>query len=324
MFCYIYAVITQRYLFKEEKMNISANISNNIKKYRKELGLSQEGLAEKLNLTSQAVSKWECMQSIPDIESIISLCELFGITTDKLLLDKDPEVQYIEVERESAKSERENTFYFSGVPDDSKLRVLQFKGRKWIQENEYDPDVYIPIRINEGITLFNKLYVEIRGNVKFNGSRVDGNVSCGNVDSLDCSGDVSCGNVDELNCSGDVSCGNVENIRSCAGDISCGNVTRIESCSGDISCGNVDSIASVGGDISCGDVMKIEGSKGDISCGGVGQITGCEGGISCGAVETITGCSADIDCENVGSIAGCFGSIDCEKVGTMINCNFND
>ena len=289
-------------------MNISENISNNIKRYRREFGLSQEQLAEKLNLTSQAVSKWECMQSIPDIDSIIALCELFGISTDKLLLNKDPEVQYIYVEKEKTRDERENTYYFAGVPEDNKLRVLQFKGRKWIREDEYDPEVYIPIRINEGISLFNKLAVEIRGNVKFNGSTVGGDVFCGNADVVNCAGDVSCGNVGRIECSGDISCGNVENIGACTGDISCGNVGRIESCAGDISCGEVHSIENCGA---------------EINCSGVGQITECEGEINCGAVETITGCSADITCENIGTVSGCFGNIDCEKVGTVINSNFD-
>jgi transcriptional regulator with XRE-family HTH domain len=75
-------------------MNIQENISNNLKQYRREIGLSQEALAERLGVTSQAVSKWECMQSIPDIDAIVALCELLGITTDKLLLDRDPEVVY--------------------------------------------------------------------------------------------------------------------------------------------------------------------------------------------------------------------------------------
>ncbi len=59
------------------------------------MGLSQEQLAEKLGLTSQAVSKWECMQSIPDIYMLAELTVLFGITADKLLFDKDPEAVYV-------------------------------------------------------------------------------------------------------------------------------------------------------------------------------------------------------------------------------------
>lgn len=45
---------------------------------RKKNNLSQEGLAEKMNVSRQAVSKWESEQSIPDIEKIVNLSKLFG------------------------------------------------------------------------------------------------------------------------------------------------------------------------------------------------------------------------------------------------------
>ncbi len=54
---------------------------------RKKNGWSQEELAEKLNVSRQAVSKWEGTQSIPDMNRIIQLSELFGVSTDYLLKD---------------------------------------------------------------------------------------------------------------------------------------------------------------------------------------------------------------------------------------------
>ena len=54
---------------------------------RKKNGWSQEELAEKLNVSRQAVSKWEGAQSVPDMTRIIQLSELFGVTTDYLLKD---------------------------------------------------------------------------------------------------------------------------------------------------------------------------------------------------------------------------------------------
>lgn len=57
---------------------------------RKKNNLSQEGLAEKMNVSRQAVSKWESEQSIPDIEKIVNLSELFGVTTDYLLKSGEP------------------------------------------------------------------------------------------------------------------------------------------------------------------------------------------------------------------------------------------
>lgn len=56
---------------------------------RKKNGWSQEELAEKLDVSRQAVSKWEGAQCLPDIEKVIMLSELFGVTTDFLLRDEN-------------------------------------------------------------------------------------------------------------------------------------------------------------------------------------------------------------------------------------------
>ncbi len=66
-------------------------LSEKIIKLRRAAGMSQEELADRLGISRQAVSKWESEQSVPDIDKIILLSELFGVTTDYLL--KDTEVQ---------------------------------------------------------------------------------------------------------------------------------------------------------------------------------------------------------------------------------------
>lgn len=62
---------------------------------RKKAGWSQEELAEKLGVTRQSVSKWEGAQSVPDIEKILQLSRLFGVTTDYLLKDEQGEPEYV-------------------------------------------------------------------------------------------------------------------------------------------------------------------------------------------------------------------------------------
>ena len=54
---------------------------------RKKNGWSQEELAEKLDVSRQAVSKWESAQSVPDMSRIVMMSELFGVSTDYLLKD---------------------------------------------------------------------------------------------------------------------------------------------------------------------------------------------------------------------------------------------
>ena len=62
-------------------------LSDKLVSLRRSLGLSQEELAEKLNVSRQAISKWEGAQSVPDMGRIIQLSELFGVSTDYLLKD---------------------------------------------------------------------------------------------------------------------------------------------------------------------------------------------------------------------------------------------
>jgi len=61
------------------------NIGQRLLELRKQKQLSQEEVAEKLNVTRQTISKWETEQSTPDFDKIIPLCELYGITADELL-----------------------------------------------------------------------------------------------------------------------------------------------------------------------------------------------------------------------------------------------
>ena len=63
-------------------------LADKIIRLRKKNGWSQEELAEKMNVSRQAVSKWESAQSIPDLEKILQLSTLFEVTTDYLLKDE--------------------------------------------------------------------------------------------------------------------------------------------------------------------------------------------------------------------------------------------
>ena len=63
-------------------------IADKIVSLRKRAGWSQEELAEKLGVTRQSVSKWEGAQSVPDMDKVVSMSRLFGVTTDYLLKDE--------------------------------------------------------------------------------------------------------------------------------------------------------------------------------------------------------------------------------------------
>lgn len=57
---------------------------------RKTKGISQEALADKVGVSRQAVSKWESEQSVPDLEKVIIMSDLFGVTTDYILKGIEP------------------------------------------------------------------------------------------------------------------------------------------------------------------------------------------------------------------------------------------
>ncbi len=57
---------------------------------RKQKGLSQEELANRLNVSRQTVSKWELGDSTPDMEKLTAISNLFAISLDELVMDKIP------------------------------------------------------------------------------------------------------------------------------------------------------------------------------------------------------------------------------------------
>lgn len=64
---------------------MGSSIGNNIKTYRKNKGFTQEELADLLNVTPQAVSKWESENGLPDTSMLIPLAQILGVSTDVLL-----------------------------------------------------------------------------------------------------------------------------------------------------------------------------------------------------------------------------------------------
>ena len=63
------------------------NLSEKLVKLRKQSGLSQQELADQLNVSRQSVSKWELNESVPDISNILALSEIYHVSTDYLLKD---------------------------------------------------------------------------------------------------------------------------------------------------------------------------------------------------------------------------------------------
>ena len=73
-------------------------LADKIVSLRKKAGWSQEELAEQLGVTRQSVSKWEGAQSVPDMDKVVQMSRLFGVTTDYLLKDELEEQAAVLVE----------------------------------------------------------------------------------------------------------------------------------------------------------------------------------------------------------------------------------
>ena len=67
-------------------------LSEKLYKLRKNSGLSQEQLAEKLNVSRQAISKWESGTAVPESEKLVTISNYFGVSVDYLLKDEEEKV----------------------------------------------------------------------------------------------------------------------------------------------------------------------------------------------------------------------------------------
>lgn len=71
------------------------NLSDNLKRIRKDNNLSQEQLAEKLGVSRQAVSKWESGQSYPEMDKVLQICSLFNLNINELINENIKEVNEV-------------------------------------------------------------------------------------------------------------------------------------------------------------------------------------------------------------------------------------
>lgn len=203
---------------------MNKTLGENIARLRKGKGMTQEELANEMNISYQAVSKWENGISSPDISNIKRLALLFGVSIDMLFgLELIPDVpavlsNYAEADENAMKelklddlctepadmmpekhSERmESLEPLLAWEDDNTLRAVLFLGRKLLSAEEVKRDVFAKdVRLEyrgEALNVFSCFAVNCEG--------VKGNVEAG--------GDVDCGEVGgNIAADGDVDCGDV-------------------------------------------------------------------------------------------------------------------
>lgn len=223
-----------------------------ILKFRKELGLTQNELAEKLFLSYQAISQWENGITKPDIDMLPKLAEVFGKSIDEFFYD-----------------EVHSNFKVKNYAED-KLYIVVAKGKDLLKVIDYDKNNNvndnIEIKIEgDAIDIQSNFSVSISGKVE--GDVTAGNnVSCGGVNSgVTAGNNVSCGGVNgNITAGYNVSCGGVNGSLTAGNDISCGDIIGGNINSGNnIDCGSIKGNVTASGDIYCdtieADKIEVEG-----------------------------------------------------------------
>lgn len=108
---------------------------------RKKKGLSQEEVAERLNVTRQSVSKWETDESKPDFDKIVPICELYEISTNELLNGTKEEKEEKEVEVINKDNKKKRALFITSAI------FLYFLSIIWIVVSE------VTFNFNEGIMI---------------------------------------------------------------------------------------------------------------------------------------------------------------------------
>ena len=214
------------------------HLANTIKALRKARGISQEQLADQCGVTVQAVSKWECAQSLPDITLLPVLADYFGVSIDRLLREDGAELSSPVKEEPTGDTPSVRDF-LSVLPDDERLRILWCRGQTVLYNNDYPTDP-IPLRIPENLPP-EPISFDILGNARIEGA-VSGSVTAG--DSIEC-GDIG-GNAaagDNLNC------GDIGGNAAAGDDLSCGDIGGNASAGDDIICRSVGGNAYAGSDV---------------------------------------------------------------------------
>ncbi len=100
------------------------SIGERIIECRRKAGMSQEQLADRLNVSRQAVSRWELCQSNPDTDNIIKMCEIFDVNSDYLLLGKQEKKEdrydFKETKMENSYQSMKKSQIFRSLNDKSK------------------------------------------------------------------------------------------------------------------------------------------------------------------------------------------------------------
>ncbi len=219
--------------------------------YRKERGLTQEGLAQRLGVTNQAVSKWESDQCCPDIMLLPALADEFGVSLDELFGRSVPAP--VTVPEQPAQTVVDDLPW----PDDEDLRAVCYVGHRLMDFTDTNER-----KVSLGGLLNMHIGAGQPAELHFSGSVRDIHSAFGVVvENGDVGGDVhaqdgvQCGAVGGSVTAGDgVNCGDVGGNVTAGDGVNCGNVCGSVKAGDSVSCGDVQGDAEAGDSIVCADI----------------------------------------------------------------------
>lgn len=182
-------------------------LGNTIAHYRKQRGLTQETLAQQLEVTNQAVSKWESDQCCPDILLLPKIADIFEISIDELF-------------GRETKPVAESKLPWA---DDKTLRAVLYVGHTLVAGHEAAEKIEF---CYEGPALnvhsdFSVTCDDVGGNVN-----AGGNVTCDDVSgNIQAMGSVTCDDVDgDVNAGGNVTCDSIDGNVKAGGNVTCDEI----------------------------------------------------------------------------------------------------
>lgn len=251
-------------------------VGQRIRELRRKAELSQEQLAEKFGVSVQAVSKWECSQSYPDIELLRDIAGTFGVTVDYILNGTQ--------QFEAAEAVSVNEF-----PDDSVIRIVQYRGNKLIRKDDYDPNFKIPLEITDDTEC--TVNVEIWGSAEIDGD-VNGSVTAGM--GVNCDGVMG-----SVNAGGGVNCDGVMGSVNAGGSVNCDGIMGAVNSGGSVNCDQINGAVNAGGSVDCDDIGGDVNAGGSVRCGNVEGNVKADGDVDCDDIKGDVYCKGDVTCDNV-------------------------
>ena len=82
--------------------NVKEIIAKNLAELRKSHKMTQSALAEKLNYSDKAISRWEHAETLPDIETLCRICEIYGVSFEYLLKKEPSEIEYAPIKEKNS------------------------------------------------------------------------------------------------------------------------------------------------------------------------------------------------------------------------------